>query len=78
MDLDLIGLPATVTDERDNISKKSPLRIASSAILLVLLVILVVRVVFGASTSATMFNFPFQFDESEGMIVAETMLIDRG
>jgi hypothetical protein len=25
-----------------------------------------------------MFNHPFQFDESEGMIVAETMLLDRG
>ena len=61
-----------------NTSRNAPLRVVSSAILLVLLLILGIRIIFGASTSATMFTFPFQFDESEGMIVAETMLIDQG
>src|SRR4051794_3774493 len=31
-----------------------------------------------AQMSASMFGYPFQFDESEGMIVAETMLFDKG
>ncbi len=57
---------------------RSPVGIASTVIFLVLLAILSVRIAFGASTSATMFSFPFQFDESEGMIVAETMLLDQG
>lgn len=55
-----------------------PLGVISSVLLLLLLVVLCVKIAFGAVMSATMFSFPFQFDESEGMIVAETMLIDRG
>ena len=30
---------------------------------------------FPGAASATMFSFPFQFDESEGMIVAETQFL---
>lgn len=56
------------------------------AVRLVLLVILVAilagtiaKIVFScAPTIAAFFQHPFQFDESEGMIVAETMLLDHG
>ncbi|HUP27880.1 MAG TPA: hypothetical protein VM409_05545 [Chloroflexia bacterium] len=43
-----------------------------------LLAALLARAAISAATSAQMFTYPFQFDESEGMIVAETMLLDRG
>jgi hypothetical protein len=36
------------------------------------------KTVISAATSLEMFQYPFQFDESEGMIVAETGLLDRG
>lgn len=39
---------------------------------------LLVKVAFASNTVASMFQYPFQFDESEGMIVAETMLLDQG
>ncbi len=47
-------------------------------VLLLLLVGLLVKAFFGALTSAAIFAHPFQLDESEGMIVAETMLLDKG
>ncbi len=47
-------------------------------VLLLLLVGLVVKAIVGALTSVEIFAHPFQLDESEGMIVAETMLIDKG
>jgi hypothetical protein len=56
-------------------------QISNLALLVVVMVLLVGftgRVVYGMGTQAAMFNHPFQFDESEGMIVAETMLMDRG
>ncbi|HET6312852.1 MAG TPA: hypothetical protein VFH60_03375 [Chloroflexia bacterium] len=56
-------------------------RIASWALtgaLALLLVGLAVKSGLSAATSAQMWAYPFQFDESEGMIVAETMLLDRG
>ena len=57
---------------------RSPLGVIATVILFILLAILSLRIVVGAATSAAMFSFPFQFDESEGMIVAETMLLDQG
>lgn len=36
------------------------------------------RGVASAQLSAAFFSYPFQFDESESMIVAETLLLDRG
>ena len=51
---------------------------ALTGLLVLLLVGLVVKSLFSAATSAQMWAYPFQFDESEGMIVAETMLLDRG
>ncbi|HET6261640.1 MAG TPA: hypothetical protein VFG99_05305, partial [Chloroflexia bacterium] len=56
-------------------------RIASWALtgaLALLLVGVAVKSGLSAATSAQMWAYPFQFDESEGMIVAETMLLDRG
>ncbi len=56
-------------------------QVASMALLIVLLLLaagLAVKTVYATGTQAAMFNHPFQFDESEGMIVAETMLLDRG
>src|SRR3954451_12319518 len=47
-------------------------------VLLLLLVALGARTFASAQMSAQMFAYPFQFDESEGMIVAETLLLDRG
>ncbi len=61
--------------------ESSPIRIAGvvlTAVLAVLLVALLARAAVSASTSAQMWAYPFQFDESEGMIVAETLLLDRG
>ncbi|HEY0068962.1 MAG TPA: hypothetical protein VGE04_03245 [Chloroflexia bacterium] len=49
-----------------------------TAALVVLLMGLAAKSVFSAATSAQMWAYPFQFDESEGMIVAETLLLDRG
>lgn len=48
------------------------------AVLLALLMGLLAKDVSSALTSATIFSHPFQLDESEGMIVAETMLLDKG
>lgn len=60
----------------------SPLpRVASIALLVVLLALLAglaTKAFFSLGTHAAMFGHPFQFDESEGMIVAETMLLDKG
>jgi hypothetical protein len=56
-------------------------RIASVALIVVLLLLLAglaAKVVYATGTQAAMFNHPFQLDESEGMIVAETLLLDRG
>ncbi|MEO8286484.1 MAG: hypothetical protein ABI670_08610 [Chloroflexota bacterium] len=36
------------------------------------------KVVASVGTQAAMLSYPFQFDESEGMIVAETILLDKG
>lgn len=54
-----------------------PQLILTAAVAL-LLAGLLVKVAFASTTVATMFQYPFQFDESEGMIVAETMLLDQG
>ncbi len=57
------------------------MRLARTALLVVLVALLgglLAKTVSSAVTSATMLEYPFQFDESEGMIVAETMLLDRG
>jgi hypothetical protein len=48
------------------------------AALVVLAVVLALKVRDTAQTMAGFFNWPFQFDESESMIVAETLLLDRG
>ncbi len=40
--------------------------------------LLIVKVLFSLNIIWQIFNFPFQVDESEGMIVAETLLMDRG
>jgi hypothetical protein len=53
-------------------------RLALLAALLLLLAGLAWKDLDSARTSAKFFSFPFQFDESEGMIVAETQLLDRG
>lgn len=52
--------------------------VALVVIVLLLIAGLAARVIYGVGTQVAMFNHPFQFDESEGMIVAETMLLDRG
>jgi hypothetical protein len=52
--------------------------VALLAVLMALLAILLVKSIFSAATAAEMFSYPFQFDESEGMIVAETILLDSG
>lgn len=49
-----------------------------TAALALLLIVLASRAVVSATTSAQMWAYPFQFDESEGMIVAETLLLGRG
>jgi hypothetical protein len=48
------------------------------AALVLLLAGLLWKDVASAQMSAGLFAYPFQFDESEGMIVAETMLLDQG
>ena len=56
-------------------------RILTMALLIVCALLvagLAAKTVASAATSAEMFQYPFQFDESEGMIVAETGLLDRG
>jgi hypothetical protein len=40
--------------------------------------LLLLKTLDSAQTMAAFFNWPFQFDESESMIVAETLLWDRG
>lgn len=55
-----------------------PTRRILIGVLLLLLVGLLVRGLFGGLTSLAIFSHPFQLDESEGMIVAETMLLDKG
>lgn len=47
-------------------------------LLVALLAVLLAKDIGSAARSAEMWAYPFQFDESEGMIVAETMLLDRG
>lgn len=49
-----------------------------TVLLALLLAALLSRSAVSAVTSAQMWAYPFQFDESEGMIVAETLLLDRG
>lgn len=49
-----------------------------TVLLALLLAALLSRAAVSAVTSAQMWAYPFQFDESEGMIVAETLLLDRG
>ncbi len=53
-------------------------RTVLAVVLVALLLALGGRLVASASTSWALFMYPFQFDESEGMIVAETMLLDDG
>ncbi|MDQ6694672.1 MAG: hypothetical protein M3014_09670 [Chloroflexota bacterium] len=48
------------------------------AVMLALVLGLGLKTANTATTSVQMFSYPFQFDESEGMIVAETMLLDHG
>lgn len=48
------------------------------ALALALAAVLGARVLAGVGTQAEIFAFPFQLDESEGMIVAETMLLSQG
>lgn len=47
-------------------------------LIIVLLAVLLAKAIAGLATSVEMFSYPFQFDESEGMIAAETMLLDKG
>jgi hypothetical protein len=58
--------------------KLDPARRVLIVVLLLLLVGLLVRGLLGGLTSLAIFSHPFQLDESEGMIVAETMLLDKG
>ncbi|MEO5951082.1 MAG: hypothetical protein ABIQ44_01320 [Chloroflexia bacterium] len=57
---------------------KSLATIVLTAVVALLLAGLLIKVAFASTTVASMFQYPFQFDESEGMIVAETMLMDQG
>jgi len=52
--------------------------IALVAVVALLLAGLAAKAIYATGTQAAMFSHPFQFDESEGMIVAETQLLDRG
>lgn len=68
-------------DQPETPASSRRMRLASTlllAVLAALLVILLARSVSSVLTSASIFSYPFQFDESEGMIVAETGLLDRG
>ena len=53
-------------------------RIVLLSTLALFLLGLLLRDVSSARMSSQLFAYPFQFDESEGMIAAETMLLDRG
>ncbi|HST05142.1 MAG TPA: hypothetical protein VLQ48_10435 [Chloroflexia bacterium] len=53
-------------------------RLALLAVCALLVVGLAAKTVVSVATSAEMFQYPFQFDESEGMIVAETGLLAHG
>src|SRR5689334_25397189 len=48
------------------------------AALSLLTVLLALKALDTLQTMLAFFNWPFQFDESESMIVAETLLLDRG
>ncbi|HYP40223.1 MAG TPA: hypothetical protein VEX13_07660, partial [Chloroflexia bacterium] len=52
--------------------------VALTVVVGLLFIALLAKGVASAATAAEMFLYPFQFDESEGMIVAETMLMDQG
>ncbi|HYP41883.1 MAG TPA: hypothetical protein VEX13_16115 [Chloroflexia bacterium] len=52
--------------------------LALTVVVALLIAALLVKGVASAATASEMFFYPFQFDESEGMIVAETMLMDQG
>ncbi|HET9495322.1 MAG TPA: hypothetical protein VFR15_13920, partial [Chloroflexia bacterium] len=54
------------------------LSLAVWALALALAAVLGARVLAGVGTQAEFFTFPYQLDESEGMIVAETMLLSQG
>ena len=54
------------------------LALAAWALALALATVLGARVAAGMGTQAEIFAFPYQLDESEGMIVAETMLLAQG
>src|SRR5438128_11426748 len=60
---------------------ESKVRFANGVLLAALLLLvggLLLKSVSSAQMSAALFSYPFQFDESEGMIVAETTLLDHG
>lgn len=61
-----------------NTSLSRTLTIAMLAVCALLVIGLAAKTVASAVTSVEMFQYPFQFDESEGMIVAETGLLDHG
>ncbi len=52
--------------------------IAALAIALLIVALLLWRTWQSAQFSAGIFGYPFQVDESEGMIAAETLLLDQG
>lgn len=68
----------TLSRLRSQILRLDPFRRALYVLLWLLLLALLVRAFIGALTSFAFFSHPFQLDESEGMIVAETMLLDKG
>src|SRR5215218_9248491 len=71
------SLLLVTTNNRMN-RTRSISNIIVTAVVVLLLVGLLVKVIFAGATIASLFQYPFQFDESEGMIVAETMLLAQG
>ena len=63
---------------RSNAGRLLPARRIVFALLIIALLGLLARALISGLTAAVIFNHPFQLDESEGMIVAETMLLDDG
>ena len=66
------------TQRGQNSARTRIVTIALLAVCALLVGGLAAKTVASAATSAEMFQYPFQFDESEGMIVAETGLLDHG
>jgi len=67
-----------VNSSRQRVDISRVASIAALAIALLIVALLLWRTWQSAQFSAGIFGYPFQVDESEGMIAAETLLLDQG